>query len=222
MREIRKRQKGNVKDLIIRHLYDNFKLYLIVIIIFIIGIVAGVIFINNVNGDQATEIQNYITEFINLLKQDYHIDTGELLKKSLSDNLILIITMWLLGSTVIGIPIVMGIVLFRGFCIGYSVSAIIATLGVQKGILFFTVTMLLHNLIFIPVIICMTISCMKLYKSIMKDRRRENIKIEIIRHTLISIVLSLFLVVASLIESYVSTNLLMLSINLFVNCKNKF
>ena len=215
MREIRKRQKGNVKDLIIRHLYDNFKLYLIVIIIFIIGIVAGVIFINNVNGDQVTEIQNYITEFINLLKQDYHIDTGLLLKKSLSDNLILIITMWLLGSTVIGIPIVMGIVLFRGFCIGYSVSAIIATLGVQKGILFFTVTMLLHNLIFIPVIICMTISCMKLYKSIMKDRRRENIKIEIIRHTLISIVLSLFLVVASLIESYVSTNLLMLSINLF-------
>lgn len=215
MREIRKRQKGNVKDLIIRHLYDNFKLYLIVIIIFIIGIVAGVIFINNVNGDQATEIQNYITEFINLLKQDYHIDTGKLLKKSLSDNLILIITMWLLGSTVIGIPIVMGIVLFRGFCIGYSVSAIIATLGVQKGILFFTVTMLLHNLIFIPVIICMTISCMKLYKSIMKDRRRENIKIEIIRHTLISIALSLFLVVASLIESYVSTNLLMLSINLF-------
>ena len=215
MREIRKRQKGNVKDLIIRHLYDNFKLYLIVIIIFIIGIVAGVIFINNVNGDQATEIQNYITEFINLLKQNYHIDTGLLLKKSLSDNLILIITMWLLGSTVIGIPIVMGIVLFRGFCIGYSVSAIIATLGVQKGILFFTVTMLLHNLIFIPVIVCMTISCMKLYKSIMKDRRRENIKIEIIRHTLISIVLSLFLVVASLIESYVSTNLLMLSINLF-------
>ena len=215
MREIRKRQKGNVKDLIIRHLYDNFKLYLIVIIIFIIGIVAGVIFINNVNGDQATEIQNYITEFINLLKQDYHIDTGLLLKKSLSDNLILIITMWLLGSTVIGIPIVMGIVLFRGFCIGYSVSAIIATLGVQKGILFFTVTMLLHNLIFIPVIICMTISCMKLYKSIMKDRRRENIKLEIIRHTLISIMLSLLLVVASLVESYVSTNLLMLTIKFF-------
>ena len=215
MREIKKKKKSNVKDLILRHIYENFKLYLIVIIIFIIGIVAGVIFINNVNGEQATEIQNYITEFINLLKQDYHIDTGLLLKKSLSDNLILIITMWLLGSTVIGIPIVMGIVLFRGFCIGYSVSAIIATLGVQKGILFFTVTMLLHNLIFIPVIICMTISCMKLYKSIMKDRRRENIKLEIIRHTLISIMLSLLLVVASLVESYVSTNLLMLTIKFF-------
>ena len=215
MRELRKRQKSNIKEFVLRHIYENFKLYLIVIIIFVIGIVAGVIFINNTTGDQATEIQNYITEFINLLKQDYHIDTGLLLKKSLSDNFILIIIMWLLGSTVIGIPIVMGIVLFRGFCIGYSVSAIIATLGVQKGILFFTTTMLLHNLIFIPVIICMTISCIKLYKSIMKDKRRENIKIEIIRHTLVSIILSLLLIVASLVESYVSTNLLMLSIKIF-------
>ena len=215
MRELRKRQKSNIKEFVLRHIYENFKLYLIVIIIFIIGIVAGVIFINNTTGDQATEIQNYITEFINLLKQDYHIDTGLLLKKSLSDNFILIITMWLLGSTVIGIPIVMGIVLFRGFCIGYSVSAIIATLGVQKGTLFFTTTMLLHNLIFIPVIICMTISCIKLYKSIMKDKRRENIKIEIIRHTLVSIILSLLLIVASLVESFVSTNLLMLSIKIF-------
>ena len=215
MREIRKRQRSNIKDAILRHLYENIKLYIIVTIIFVIGITTGVIFINNITGEEATEIQSYITEFINLLKQGYHVDTGALLKKSLSDNLILILVMWLLGSTVVGIPIVIGIVLFRGFCIGYSVSAIIATLGVQKGILFFIVTMLLHNLIFIPVIICMTISCLKLYKSIMKDKRRENIKLAIIRHTLMSIMLSILLVIASLIESYISTNLIMLTVKIF-------
>lgn len=214
MREVRKR-KNSIKEAILRHLYDNIKLYLIVIIILIIGITVGVVFINNINADGAGEIKNYITDFINQLKQGYHVDTGELLKKSLSDNLILIVTMWLLGSTVVGIPIVLGIVLFRGFCIGYSVSAIIASLGVQKGILFFLTTMFLQNLIFIPVILCMTISCIKLYKSIMKDRRRENIKVEIIRHTLVSIMLGLLLIIAAFIESYVSTNLLMLSINFF-------
>lgn len=214
MREVRKR-KNSIKEAILRHLYDNIKLYLIVIIILVIGITVGVVFINNINADGATEIKNYITDFINQLKQGYHVDTGELLRKSLSDNLILIVTMWLLGSTVVGIPIVLGIVLFRGFCIGYSVSAIIASLGVQKGILFFLTTMFLQNLIFIPVILCMTISCIKLYKSIMKDRRRENIKVEIIRHTLVSIMLGLLLIIAAFIESYVSTNLLMLSINFF-------
>lgn len=215
MREIHKRKRNNIKELILNHLYDNIKLYLIVIIILVIGIVAGVVFINNTNEEEALEIQNYINEFINLLKDGYHIDTGELLRKSLADNLVLLVVMWLLGSTVIGIPIVMGVVLFRGFCIGYSVSAIIATLGVQKGVLFFFTTMFLQNLIFIPVIICMTISCMKLYKSIMKDKRRENIKMEIIRHTLISIVLGILLVIASFIESYLSTNLLMLSVRFF-------
>lgn len=214
MREVRKR-KNSIKEAILRHLYDNIKLYLIVIIILVIGITVGVVFINNINVDGAEEIKNYITDFINQLKQEYHVDTGELLRKSLSDNLILIVTMWLLGSTVVGIPIVLGIVLFRGFCIGYSLSAIIASLGVQKGILFFLTTIFLQNLIFIPVILCMTISCIKLYKSIMKDRRRENIKVEIIRHTLVSIMLGLLLIIAAFIESYVSTNLLMLSINFF-------
>lgn len=214
MREVRKRRKANnIKQLILNHFYENIKAYIIVIIIFIIGIVAGVIFINNTNETQGTEIQNYITSFINSLKQDYHIDKLELLKKSLGDNFILILTMWFIGSTVIGIPIIFGIVLFRGFCIGYTVSSIIASLGVQKGLIFLFATVFLQNLIFIPVIICMAVSCIRLSKSIMKDKRRENIKVEIIRHTLISIVLIIFLIVASLVESYISTNLLMLSIN---------
>ena len=215
MREKRLRRKKDIKSIVLNHIYKNLKAYIIVIIIFIIGITLGVIFVNNINDSELTEINKYITNFVNNLKQDYHIDKGQLLKKSLWDNLILILGMWFAGSTVIGIPIVFGIVLYRSFCIGYTISAVIAVLGTQKGIIFLLSTIFLQNLIFIPVIICMTISCIKLYKSIMKDKRRENIKIEIIRHTLVSIILSLLLVVASLVESYVSTNLLMLSINLF-------
>ncbi len=215
MREVHRRKKTNFKEKILNHIYENLKSYIIVIIIFIIGIVVGVIFINNTNESQSTEIQGYINNFINSLKQDYHIDKVELIKNSLGDNIVLIASMWFIGSTVIGIPIVLGIVLFRGFCIGYTAASIIGVLGAQKGILFLFTTIFLQNLIFIPVILCMAVSCIKLYKSIMKDKRRENIKIEIIRHTLISIMLLILLVIASLIEVYISTNLLMLCINFF-------
>ena len=88
MREVHKRRKSNVKDLILNHIYENIKAYLIIIIIFIIGIVAGIIFINNTNETQSTEIQSYITSFIDSLKQDYHIDKMELLKKSQWENFI--------------------------------------------------------------------------------------------------------------------------------------
>lgn len=215
MREVHRRKKTNFKELVLNHIYENLKSYILVIIIFIIGIVAGVIFINNTNETQSTEIQGYINNFINSLKQDYHIDKMELMKNSLGDNLILIVSMWFIGSTVIGMPIVFGILLYRGFCIGYTAASIIAVLGVQKGILFLFTTMFLQNLIFIPVIMCMAVSCIKLYKSIMKDKRRENVKIEIIRHTLISIILLVILVFASLVEVYISTNLLMLCIQMF-------
>ena len=215
MREIQKRKKSSIKDFILRNIHDNLKSYLIVIIFFIIGIVAGVIFINNTNEIQGTEIQNYINNFISSLKQEYHIDKTDLLKSSLWDNFILILSMWFIGSTVIGVPIVFGIVIFRGFCIGYAVSSSLAVLGAQKGIIFLLTTMFLQNIIFIPVIICMAVSCIRLYKSIMKDKRRENIKLEIIRHTLVSIILFIVLVFATLIEVYISTNLLMLCINMF-------
>ncbi len=213
MREKHKRRKNDLKTIILDHLYKNIKSYIVVIIIFIIGITLGVIFVNNTNESELTEIQEYITGFVDSLKQDYHIDKIELLKKSIWDNLILILSMWFLGLAVIGIPIVFAIVLYRSFCIGYTISAAIAVLGTQKGIIFLLSTIFLQNLIFIPVIIFMTISCIKLYKSIMKDKRRENIKIEIIRHTIVSIILFVLLVVASLIEVYVSTNILMLTIN---------
>ncbi len=215
MREIPKRRKSNFKEIILNHILENGKSYFIVTALLLIGIVAGVIFINNANESQITEIQNYINSFISSLKQDYHIDKMQLMKNSLGDNLILIVSMWFIGSTVIGIPIVFGIVLFRGFCIGYTVSAIIGVLGVQKGILFFFTTIFLQNLLFIPVIICMAISCIRLYQSIMKDKRKENIKIEVIKHTMRSILLLLLLVIASLLEVYISTNLLMLCIQFF-------
>ena len=204
----RKKVKSNFKELILNDIYNNLKFYIIVIIIFLIGITAGVIFINNTNDVQKTEIGEYINNFITLLKGNFEIDKGELLKSSLLENFKLVLGMWFIGSTVIGIPIVLGIVLYRGFCIGYTVSSAITILGTQKGIIFFLTTILIQNIIIIPVIISLAVSGMKLYKSIMKDKRRENIKLQIIRHTIISIISFMFLVLASFIEVYISTSLL--------------
>ena len=131
-KQIRKRNRNSLKDIVLNHIYKNIKLYLIVIIIFIIGVTLGVIFINNAGENEITEIHDYISNFINSLKQDYKIDKTELMKKSIWDNLILIISMWFIGSTVIGLPIVFGIVIYRGFCIGYTVSATISALRCTK------------------------------------------------------------------------------------------
>lgn len=128
--------------------------------------------------------------------------------------MILALWLWFAGLTVIGIFVVYGVVCFRGFTLGYSISSIIATLGVKGGSTFIISSMLLQNIIFIPVLFALAISGIRLYKSIMKDRRRENIKLEILRHTLFSAMLTIMLVFASFIETYVSTNIFMLSLKI--------
>lgn len=214
MRDVRRDRKkqSKLKNLILNNIYSNLQYYIIVMIILIIGIACGVIFINNINEEQKAEISKYISDFISSLKNNYEINKAELLKNSLIENFKLTLGMWFIGSTVVGLPIVFGIVLYRGFCIGYTVSSAIAILGVQKGIIFALSSILLQNIIIIPVLLLLAVSGIKLYKSIMKDKRKENIKLEIIRHTVVSIIGLIFLVLATIIEVYISSSLLTMSL----------
>ena len=209
----RTNKKNKISKIILNHIYENLKSYIIVTIILLIGIVLGVIYINNINQNLSNEIKEYINNFVNILKDNYTINKIELMKNTIISNGILAITMWFVGSTVIGIPIVLGIIAYRGFCIGYTVSATLITLGNPGGIIFSLSSMLLQNIIFIPVILALGVSGIKLYKSIIRDKRRENVKIEIIRHTLFSIFMLILLLIASIIETYISTELILLTIN---------
>lgn len=214
MRVVHKK-KSRLVSSILQYIKDNIKAYFLVAIVLLIGIVLGVSFVNNLQENQSQEVQSYIQQFVETLKNGTNIDTGKLLSNSLQNNLILAIVMWFAGSTVIGIPIVLGIVGYRGFCLGYTVSSLIATLGTGKGSIFFITSMLLQNLILIPCMLALAVSGIKLYKSILKDKRKENIKGEIIRHTLFSVMMLIFLVIASFLEAYVSSNLFTLCIQLF-------
>lgn len=108
-----------------------------------------------------------------------------------------------------------GIIIYRGFCLGYTISVCISIMGISKGISFIFISVVLQNLIFIPAIIALAVSGFKLYKSIIKDNRKENIKLEILRHIVFSLIMLILLLISSLIEIFISTNLLKFFIKYF-------
>ena len=197
-----------IKNTIKEHIINNSKEYIIVLLIFVIGIFLGVFFVNNIQENQRTEISTYLNNFIDKLKDTEKLDNVELAKTSINQNVILAVTIWFFGTTVIGIPIVFGIVLYRGFCLGYTIAVCISMMGLSKGIIFVLISLVLQNIIFIPAILALSVSGFKLYKSIMKDKRKENIKLEIVRHTVFSVIMMIFLIISSLIEIFISTNIL--------------
>ena len=187
----RQTNQNRLKNIIIEFIKENIKTYLILTIIFFIGLTLGVIFVNNANETQANQISGYINNFIN----------------SIINNVGIAVLLWFLGSTVIGFPLIYVVVGYKGYCIGYTVSSVMATVGTGKGIIFIIATMLIQNIIYIPTILTLSVSGIKLYRLIMEDRRRENIKLQILKHTIFSILMLILLLISSLLETYVSGNL---------------
>ncbi|MBR3249472.1 MAG: stage II sporulation protein M [Clostridia bacterium] len=194
--------------IIINHISANLRAYIISSLIFIVGIFVGVMFINNTQETKKTEISDYINRYITESKENGEISTAGVLKDNIKNNIILAVSLWFAGTTIIGIPIVFGIVFFRGFSLGYTISAIVYTMGLRKGIAFIVIAVLLQNLIFIPALIALSVSGIKLYKSIIKDRRKENIKLEILRHTIFSLIMLVLLMISAIIKINISGELL--------------
>ena len=202
-----KRNSTKMFEILSSHINNNKKEYTVVIILFLIGIIIGIILINHANQAQEEQIKGYINSFISNIKENNNIDKVMLIKQSIKSNIMLAILLWFAGMSVIGMPIVYGTVAFRGFCLSYTVSAIIATVGISKGIILSLSAMFLQSIILFPIVFALAVSGMKLYGSIMKDRRKENIKIEIYRHTMLSAIMCVGLAISSIIEVYISSNL---------------
>ena len=212
---MKKNKRRLILQTIKEHVANNKKEYVIVSILFVIGIFLGVFFINNVGQEPKTLITEYLNQFIEKLKSTEDLNLIELLKTSIGQNIMLAIGLWFFGTTIIGIPAVFGIVAYRGFCLGYTIAACISIMGISKGIIFVLILLLLQNLLVIPAILALAVSGIKLYKSIMRDKTKENVKIEMLRHTMFSLIMLTVLIVSSVIEIFASTNILKLCIKYF-------
>ena len=205
---MKRNKRIKLLEIIRQHILNNKKEYIIVTLLFIIGIFLGVFFVNNMGETQKEEVTTYMTTFVDKLKNLENLNYIELLKSSIGQNILIAIILWFFGTTVIGIPVVFGLVMYRGFCLGYTIAISITIMGLSRGITFILLLLLLQNILFIPAILALAVSGFKLYKSIIKDRNKENVKIEVVRHTIFSLIMLAVMLVASLIEVFASTNLL--------------
>lgn len=185
------------------------KLYLFLIGLAITSIILGIIFIFLMDNSNTTYIQEYITSFFNNLKES---NNNQLFFQAFLNNLFYILIIWLFGLSIIGIPIVIFIFLFKNFIVGFSLSSIISTYKLE-GLLKALIQLFPHQLIFLIVLLLLTFYSVSfsvklfhylfLKKSInFKDATNKYLKI-----LLISIIIS-FLI--SLYEGYIATYFLLL------------
>ena len=207
------KRKNEIFTIVKDDITNNLKSYAIIVIIFTVGIFLGVLFINQT--EQKEEITEYINTYIEHTKTIQNGDFFGELKDDIKGNILLVLLLWFSGTTIIGIPIVFGILLFRGFCLGYTIASCVYVLGKIKGLIFVLITIFLQNIIFIPAIIILRVSSIKLYTSIIKDRRKENIKLSILKHSIRTVFILIALILSSIIKIGISYKLIIELIKYF-------
>ena len=194
------------KLILVNHFEKYKKEYKLLCITFIIGIIIGVLYIQKKNTTEISNINSYIKTLIDNIKNSHSINKIVLLLECLKNNCLFILLIWFLGCTIIGSFLVYLTCLYKGFSIGYTITAIILSLGAKNGIIFSLSTMLLQNIVLICAMFLVANSGIQLYVNIKKNC--VNLKIELFKHTMIMLISLMLSIIASFIEVYISTNFL--------------
>lgn len=201
------RSNLGIKKLIINHISENINIYFKVFIVVTIGICIGVAVVNQLPETGVQDINNYIKNAINSLKNHTEISKLQILKSSLFKNVVIVLLIWLLGLTLGGSFILYFFALIIGITFGYTLAAIMTSFTFIQGILFSLTGMLLQNIINIPAIIFLIVQGIKSHKSLLVNQN-ISLKYIVAKHSACSIGVMFVLILASLIEVYVSGNLI--------------
>lgn len=207
-KRVKHRHNSGFKQLIVKHLSDNINIYFKVFTIFIIGILIGIIVVNNLPQTELQRINEYISNSINALKNNTEISKVQILKSSLFKNIIIVSVIWFLGLTLIGSFILYFLTLIIGITFGYSLAVIMTHFTVIQGMLFLFTDMLLQNIIYIPTIIFLIVQGIKSQKNL--STKQDSPKYIVAKHSACSIGSMIMLIFASLIEAYISSKLIFL------------
>jgi len=203
--------KAKVRNAISRYFHDNASLFFLLMISLIIGIIAGAFAVVAMGNNQKSELYTYINGFFEAHRTS--ISGLELFKQIFANYLKLVLLLWFFGATVLGIPLIIGLIGFEGFAIGFTVGFIFDVFSNMKGALVIVSSILPQILIVIPFIFILGISGSKfsiyLLRGGGKRSSKSELKLRFISHSAIS----LLAVAASALGAFIQS----LAIPAFLN-----
>ena len=178
------------------------KLLSTITILTLIAAIFGILFISILSKENKELIINSITNFFSVIKNN-QVNYSTTLFKSITNNLLLNLIIWLLGISIIGLPIVLIILSFDSFITSFTFTSILYTYKL-KGILPAIIYIFPHliNILTIFILTYYSASFSLTLFNFLFRKKECNRKIIITRYLkllLLSIIIS---IISGLIETY--------------------
>ncbi len=189
-----------------KHIQQNFWLYIISILCVFTGIILGIYSVKYMGDYERNDLVNYMINFIDPSNTG-GISYKFIIIQSIKNNLPVIIFIWFLGLTVVGLPIIMIIDLLKGFTVGFTFSFMISGLG-KSGIGVAIMGILPQNLIYIPCIVFASVISMEFSIMLIKNKFNKqwtsSASNKVVYYSVIFLLIIVLLFVGIIIESYIA------------------
>ena len=166
----------------------------------------GILFSNILNAEDTKLVNTKITQYFNNLAKDVPINYLDNLFSSIKNNILYLVTIWILGLSIIGLVLNNFILFFKSFIIGFSVGSII-NIYFYSGIVlsfFYIFPAFLINLFILTIMTYYANDfSLKLFNTIF---RKENIKFNLLIKKYIKIlgIFTIILLASSIIETFIN------------------
>lgn len=182
------------------------------IILFLIGIIFGAVIVNSMDFIQKQNLSFYVDQFLNRLLEGPIVENKEMLKTSFIYHFQYLALFFILGLSVIGLPIIWILIFIKGVVVGFSVGFFVNELG-WGGLLFSAASIAPQNFIIIPVYllasgIAMIFSLALIQKIFSRKLQKEPIGQYLIQYITVFVLLIGIAGIASFVEAFVSDQLM--------------
>ncbi len=179
----------------------------------IIAIITGAFYITILNKTDQSLITETILNFFNNISTN-KLNYGLSLKNTFIINIGFIILIWLLGISVIGIPIIIFLFFSKIFTLGFSISSIIFNYklkGIPLAILYIFPHHVINGYIYMIILAYSLSLSLKIITTIIK-RKSIDFKIIMNKYGYVLIISSIIILITTLFEVFITPLLIKLTL----------
>ncbi|MCM3077983.1 MULTISPECIES: stage II sporulation protein M [Brevibacillus] len=194
---------------------EHQSLYWFTIVLFTMGIIFGAVLVNSLPLSQKQELHGFLQYFFNTLGQQGIPDTRPHFQESFGHYAKTVGIMWVLGLSIIGLPMILLILFLKGVVVGFTVGFLVNQMQWQ-GVTFAMMGVLPQNLLVVPALFIIGVSGISFSLRLIKTRllsKRDGIMPHFVGYTVLVISMLAVLTIASLFETFVSPRLMQLVLN---------
>lgn len=187
------------------------KVFIVIFIITILAFIAGILLVSIESKSNKELITTSLETFFKEVKEN-KLNTASLLSKSITSNLIMNTIVWLLGISIIGLPIVLLILGFKSLTLGFTISSILYTYklnGLPKVIIYLFPNII--NLFILFVLTYYSINFSLMLFNYLFRKKEYNKRLIVNRYLKLLIIAIIISILTSVIEVFVLPKLFSLT-----------